>query len=100
MRPGNRLLRRAYALFFHFLARGPPVFGLFTSRRWRNRPGGLYWAQRLTGNCPDVRLLIKTLLDGTGTLALHATLRVQGGPMLRQIGTMELLVIILVAMLL
>jgi sec-independent protein translocase protein TatA len=86
-------------LFFDF-PWGTLVFGLFTNSRGQNGAGGLDWTYALPRYGADVILLIKTLSDSLGWVALHGTLMLQGGPMLRQIGPMELLVILLVALLL
>jgi sec-independent protein translocase protein TatA len=85
--------------FFRF-ARWTLVFGLFADRRGQNGAGWLDRTNALPRYRADVVLLIKTLSDCAFRLALHGTLRLQGGPMLRQIGPMELLVILLVALLL
>src|SRR5579864_5900486 len=94
-------------LFFHFLAGWALVFGFLAERGRQDGAGSLHHAHPLAGDGANVFfliktlwLLIKTLSYGTGRLALHGTLRVQGGRMLRQIGPMELLVILLVALLL
>jgi sec-independent protein translocase protein TatA len=79
---------------------GALVLGLFADGGRQNRTGGLHGTYAFPRNSADVLLLIKTLSDSLGWLVLHGTLMLQGGPMLRQIGPMELLVILLVALLL
>jgi len=75
------------------------MLGLFTERGRQNGTGSLDRTHPFTGDRTDILLLIKALFERTGRLALHGTLRLQGGHM-RNIGPMELLVILLVALLL
>jgi sec-independent protein translocase protein TatA len=76
------------------------MLGLFTDGWGQNGAGWLDRAYSLPRDGADIVLLIKTLSDNLRWLVLHGTLMLQGGPMLRQIGPMELLVILLVALLL
>jgi len=89
-----------FALLFLNFPRGTLMLGLFADSRGQNGAGWFDGTYAFPRNRADVVLLIKTLSDSLGWLALHGTLMLQGGPMLRQIGPMELLVILLVALLL
>jgi sec-independent protein translocase protein TatA len=93
---------------FHVLAGRALVFRLLAERGRQDRAGRLHGAHPFAGDRPDVFLLvefligplpIKTLSSGPGRVLLHATLRLQGGPM-RNLGMPEILVILLVAVLL
>jgi sec-independent protein translocase protein TatA len=83
----------------HVLAGRALVFGLFTACWGQNGAGRLNRAHPLAGDRPDVFLLVEGFGAGTGSLALHATLRMQGGHM-RSLGMPEILIILAVAILL